>query len=300
MTSKGPKSKVHPAGTDGELQDAASDTSQRGLFAQPPSPGEPGPAAQETAILDRSSGAGRQQHKGEGHRQRLRDRFLAHGADGLTDSDMLELLLTMGTPRRDCKQPARELLARFEGSLSRVLDASQAELEQVKGVGAKNSFAIHFVQAVARRYLRQRLIGKEYLRSSREVGDYLLHAMRGLSRETLVAILLDASYGILAVEEVATGTLTAASVHPRELVKLTMERHAAAVILAHNHPSGNTSPSQQDRRLTRHLYLALALCEVQLLDHCIVGGEQRPYSFADHGLMEESRRDCQPIIQGTG
>ncbi|MFU8819738.1 MAG: RadC family protein [Desulfurivibrio sp.] len=237
-------------------------------------------------------------HKGEGHRQRLRDRFLSHGADGLTDSDMLELLLTMGTPRRDCKEPARALLARFDGSLSRVLDAGQAELEQVAGVGPKNAFALHFVQAVARRYLRERLMGREYLRSSREVGDYLIHALRGLSRETLVAILLDASYGILALEEVAVGTLTAASVHPREVVALAMHHRAAAVILAHNHPSGNTQPSTQDRRLTRHLFLALAFCEIQLLDHCIIGADERPYSFADHGLMEEIRQACQPIIQG--
>ncbi|HET97642.1 MAG TPA: DNA repair protein RadC [Desulfurivibrio alkaliphilus] len=237
-------------------------------------------------------------HKGEGHRQRLRDRFLSHGAEGLTDSDMLELLLTMGTPRRDCKELARALLARFDGSLSRVLDAGQPELEQVRGVGPKNTFALHFVQAVARRYLRERLKGREYLRSSREVGDYLIHALRGLSRETLVAILLDASYGILALEEVAVGTLTAASVHPREVVTLAIKHRAAAVILAHNHPSGNTQPSAQDRRLTRHLFLALAFSEIQLLDHCIIGADQRPYSFADHGLMEEIRQACQPILQG--
>ncbi len=87
--------------------------------------------------------------------------------DGLTDNDMLELLLTMGTPRRDCKEVARELLQHFEGSLSRTLDASQVELEQVKGVGPKNAFALHFVQAAARRYLRGRLKGKHYLRLSR-------------------------------------------------------------------------------------------------------------------------------------
>ncbi|MFH7325904.1 DNA repair protein RadC [Desulfurivibrio sp. C05AmB] len=241
-----------------------------------------------------------ERHKGAGHRQRLRDRFLAYGSAGLTDSDMLELLLTMGTPRRDCKEAARELLARFDGSLSRVLDASQVELEQVRGVGPKNAFALQFLQAVARRYLRERLKGKHYLRSSREVGDYLLHAMRGKNRETLAAIMLDASYGILAVEdEVAVGTLTAASVHPRELVKLALGHNAAAVILAHNHPSGNTTPSEQDRRLTRHLFLALAFCEIQLLDHCIVGADQRPYSFADHGLMEEIRRACQPVLSGS-
>ena len=238
------------------------------------------------------------QEKGAGHRQRLRDRFLEHGAQGVTDSDMLELLLTMGTPRRDCKETARSLLKTFDNSLSRVLDASQAELEQVAGVGPKNAFALRFVQAVARRYLQERLVGKHYLRSSREVGDFLIHSMRGLNRETLQAIFLDASYGILAVEEVAVGTLTAASVHPRELVKMALGHHAAAVIIAHNHPSGSTSPSSQDRRLTRHLFLALAFCEIQLLDHCIVGADQRPYSFADHGLMEEIRRESGSVLGG--
>ena len=235
-------------------------------------------------------------HKGEGHRQRLRDRFLAHGAAGLTDSDMLELLLTMGTPRRDCKDAARALLARYDGSLSRVLDAPQGELEQVKGVGPNNSFALHFMQAVARRYLQERLQGKHYLRSSREVGDYLIHALRGLSRETLVAIFLDAAYGILALEELAVGSLTAATVHPREVISRALHHKAAAVILAHNHPSGSLQPSAQDRRLTRQLFLALAFCEIQLLDHCIIGGEARPYSFADHGLMEEIRQSCQPVL----
>lgn len=236
-------------------------------------------------------------HKGEGHRQRLRDRFLSHGAQGLTDSDMLELLLTMGTPRRDCKELARNLLARFDGSFSQVLDASQAELEQVKGVGPKNAFALHFVQAAARRYLQERLKGKDYLRSSREVGDYLIHALRGMSRETLMAIYLDASYGILALEELAVGTLTAATVHPREVVAAALRHKAAAVILAHNHPSGNLQPSTQDRQLTRRLFLALAFCEIQLLDHCVIGGEERPYSFADHGLMNEIRQECQPLLK---
>lgn len=238
------------------------------------------------------------QEKGAGHRQRLRDKFLAHGAASLTDQEMLELLLTLGTPRKDCKEEARALLARFNNSLSQVLEASQAELEQVKGVGPKNAFALHFVHAVARRYLRERLRGKDYLRSTREVADYLVHHLRALNRETLVLMLLDASYGIIATTELTQGTLTAATVHPREVVKLALEYNAAAVVIAHNHPSGNTSPSAQDRRLTRHLHLALGFAEIQLLDHFIVGADEKPYSFADHGLMEEIRQECRPLLQG--
>ncbi len=116
----------------------------------------------------------------------------------------------------------------------------------------------------------------------------------------MAAILLDASYGILAVEEeVAVGSLTVASVHPREVVKMALGHNVAAVVLAHNHPSGNSTPSEQDRRLTRHLFLALAFCEIQLLDHCVIGADVRPYSFADHGLMEEIRRSCQPVLKAA-
>ena len=98
------------------------------------------------------------QRRGEGHRQRLRDKFLAQGIDAFTDAEIIELLLTFGTPRSDCKEAARELLARF-GSLPAVLDAAPVQLQQVKGVGPKNTFALHFIQGVARRYLHQRVVG---------------------------------------------------------------------------------------------------------------------------------------------
>lgn len=237
------------------------------------------------------------QKKGEGHRQRLRDRFLDHGLEGFTDAEVLELLLILGTPRKDCKEPARAVLARFS-TLAQALDAGQAELEEIDGIGPKNGFALRLVQAVARRYLKQRLEQKEYLRSSSEVGDYLVHAMRGLKREVMMAVLLDSSLAIIDTVQVAEGTLASSTVHPRELIRLAIEHHAGAVVIAHNHPSGSLTPSAEDRNLTRHLYIALAFSGIRLLDHLIVGAASRPYSFADQGFMDELRRDSAALLAG--
>ncbi|HIJ78419.1 MAG: DNA repair protein RadC [Desulfobulbaceae bacterium] len=237
------------------------------------------------------------QIKGQGHRQRLRDKFLAHGLAGFADAEVLEMLLAMGTPRKDCKETARAALDRF-GSLAAALDAAPVELQQIKGLGEKNTFALSFVQAVARRYLKERLKDKEYLRSSREVGDYLVHAMRGLKREVLMAVLLDSSLAIIDTRVVAEGTLARNTIHPRELIKVALAGHAASLIIAHNHPSGSLTPSEEDKKLTRHLFVALAYAEVQLLDHLIIGGSERPFSFADNGLMEQIRRDCLPLAAG--
>ena len=237
------------------------------------------------------------QQKGAGHRQRLREKFLSRGIDAFNEAEVVELLLTLGTPRKDCKEMARALIARF-GSLSKTLEASQAELEQVHGIGPANSFALHLVHGVARRYLKERLIGKEYLRSTREVADYLIHAMRDLGRETFVAIFLDASFGILGSETIAEGSIAAATVYPRELIRRAFDHHAAALVVAHNHPSGNLNPSAEDQALTRRLFVAMALVDIQLLDHVIVGGSGQTYSFADHGLMAEIRQECQPLLGG--
>ena len=228
----------------------------------------------------------------DGHRQRLRSRFLEMGIDSLTDSDVVELLLTLRTPRKDCKTPAREALKTF-GSLQKVLDAKPEELVKIKGIGPINSFAINFVQAVAGRYLKERIKDRKYLNSSADVGHYLTHTMRGLKKEVLNVIFLDASHGIIDSEIVFEGTLTTNTIYPRELVKKALENHAAAIIIAHNHPSGNLSPSDDDIKLTRHLFLACSMVNINLLDHLIIGSGDQPYSFADHGLMEQIRIQCQ-------
>lgn len=233
--------------------------------------------------------------KAAGHRERLRAKFLKRGIEALNDDEVLELLLTLGTPRRDCKQSARALLARF-GDIAAVLEASPPELQAVKGIGPRNSFAIHFIQSVARRYLKQRLQGKSYLHSSRDVADFLIHSMRDLKKEIFQVIFLDASFAIIDTEILFEGSLSINTIYPREFVKMILERNAAAVIIAHNHPSGSQEPSQADRKLTGNLFLACAIIEVQLLDHLIIGSESRPFSFADHGIMAEIKEQCRPLL----
>ena len=239
------------------------------------------------------------QRRGEGHRQRLRDKFLAQGIEAFTDAEIIELLLTFGTPRSDCKEAARALLTQF-GSLPAVLDAAPVQLQQVKGVGPKNTFALHFIQGVARRYLRQRVVGKEYVRSSREVADYLIHSMRGLQHEVLTVVFLDAAHAVLDATVVAEGTVTVNTIYPRELVKAALARNASALVIAHNHPSGSLTPSRQDNELTRSLYLVCSFMHLDLLDHLIIGAGDQVYSFADQGLMATIREDCRRLLGRAG
>lgn len=239
------------------------------------------------------------QDKGEGHRQRLRDKFLEQGIESFTDSEIIELLLTFGTPRSDCKEAARAALARFK-TLPAVLDAAPAELQQIKGVGPKNIFALQFIQGVARRYLRQRIVGKQYVHSSRDVADYLIHAMRGLQHEVFTVVFLDAAHAIIDSAVLAEGTVTVNTVYPRELVKAALARNAAALVIAHNHPSGSLAPSRQDEDLTRSLHLVCSFMHINLLDHLIIGSGDQVYSFADQGLMAKIRDDCRRILEQTG
>ncbi len=234
------------------------------------------------------------QEKGAGHRQRLRDRFLERGLEGFSDAEIIELLLSFGTPRSDCKEPARAALKQF-GSLAAVLEQPLTELREIKGIGPKNGFAVHFIQAVARRYLKDRLQGKRYLHSSTDVRDYLLHALRGLKKEVLTVIYLDSSHAILDTETVAEGTINVNTVYPRELVKKALQQNAAAMIIAHNHPSGSLEPSAQDMQLTRTLSLLGSMMQIQLLDHIIIGDGS--FSFADNGLMTEISNQCRETME---
>lgn len=229
------------------------------------------------------------QTKGAGHRGRLRDRFLESGLSALSDAEVLELLLSFGTPRTDCKEPAREALKQY-GSFSKVLDAPPTSLQKIKGIGPKNSFALGFIQSVARHYLKERIKGKHYLHSSKDVADYLVHSMRGLKIEVLTVLFLDSSHAIIDSEIVAEGTLNVNTIYPREIIKRAMDHHAAALILAHNHPSGSLKPSAQDIKLTKTLFLICNCMQLQLLDHIIIG--DGTYSFADDGLMGSIREKC--------
>jgi len=235
------------------------------------------------------------QKRGAGHRQRLKDKFREKGLEPFTDAEVLELLLILGTPRQDCKEQARGALKHF-GSLPAVLEASPEELQKIKGIGPNNSFALHFLHGVSRRYLKHRLREKKYLRSSREVADYLIHSMRDLKKETFTVIFLDASHAIITTEIIASGTITSNTIYPRELVKLALQHNAAALVIAHNHPSGNIEPSAQDHRLTRTLFMACSFMDIGLLDHLIIGAADDSFSFADHGHMAAIREECSQLL----
>ncbi len=239
------------------------------------------------------------QNRGKGHRQRLRDKFLAQGIEALTNDEVIELLLTFGTPRTDCKEPAREALKHF-GSLPAVLDAPTVELRKIKGIGPKNVFALQFIQGVARRYLKQRLVGKTYITSSRDVADYLIHELRSLKREVFAVVFLDAAHGVLGLEILNEGTVTVNTVYPREVIVAALKRNAVALVIAHNHPSGSLTPSAQDRQLTRTLHTVCSFMHINLLDHLIIGAGDTVYSFADHGLMTEIRDGSRDLLASLG
>ncbi len=222
-------------------------------------------------------------HKGEGHRKRLRERFLKSGLDGFHDYEVIELLLTLNTPRKDCKEAAKAAISRFK-TLQGVLDAAPGDLSRIPGVGSINLFALKLVPAVSRRYLQQRLEGKKALTNSRELFDYLNHTIRDKKRECFVAIYLDAKNRVIADETLFTGTVTASAVYPREVVKAALTHTAAAVIFAHNHPSGDPAPSPDDMAITRKLVQACGLMGITVHEHLIIGSEGY-FSFADHGHM---------------
>jgi len=228
-------------------------------------------------------------HKGEGHRGRLREKFLASGLDGFHDYEVIELLLTLGTPRKDCKEQAKAALKRFK-TLQGVIGAPPEQLQEIKGIGPKNIFGIRFVRAVAERYLKKRLIKKEAIRSSRELFDYLYHTLRDKKREIFKVVFLDAQNRIITIETLFEGTLTASSVYPREVVQAALKHHAAALFLVHNHPSGEPRPSSEDKLITRQLIHACRVMGITIHEHLVIG-DNTYFSFADHGYIAEMNRE---------
>jgi DNA repair protein RadC len=219
----------------------------------------------------------------EGHRGRLRERFLQSGLEGFLDYEVVELLLTLATPRRDCKAAARAALQRFK-TLPGVLEASPQELCRVPGIGPRNLLGIKLVKAVSDRYMERRLRHKDALTHSRELYDYLVHRLRDKDRERFDVLFLDAKNRVQATETLFVGTLTASAVYPREVVGAAFRHRAAALIFAHNHPSGEPDPSAEDLAVTRNLVFACRAVGITVHEHMIMG-DGRYFSFADNGLI---------------
>jgi DNA repair protein RadC len=240
----------------------------------------------------------KQIHKGDGHRGRLRERFLASGLEGFHDYEVIELLLTLATPRKDCKDQAKAALKHFK-TLRGVIDASSEELQAIKGIGPKNVFGIKFARAVAERYLKTKLMRKDPIGSSQELFDYLYHSLRDKKREIFRVVFLDAQNRILAIEDLFEGTLTASSVYPREVIQSALRHHAAGLFLVHNHPSGEPRPSPEDKRITRELIHACRLMGITVHEHLIVG-DNTYFSFADHGYIATMNHQTEEAFRTPG
>ncbi len=215
--------------------------------------------------------------------ERPRERLLAQGPARLSDAELVAVCLRTGIAGKSAVDLARELIARF-GGLAGLLAAEHGAFREVKGLGSAKAAQLIAVLELARRSLGERLRAGDALTSPGAVRDYLRLALAGREHEVFVVLFLDAQHRVLAAEEVFRGTLTQTSVYAREIVKAALKANAAALIFAHNHPSGVAQPSQADELLTRNLKQALALVDVKVLDHFIVAGEQC-LSFAERGLI---------------
>jgi len=227
--------------------------------------------------------------KGKGHRGRLRDKFLSSGLSGFHDYEVIELLLTLATPRKDCKDAAKEALRRFK-SLQGVLEANDPELCTIPGIGPKNALGIKLIKAVTERYLEKKLMHRDPVSNSKDLFDYLNLSMRDKHQESFKVVFLDAKNKTLAAETLFTGTLTASSVYPREVVAAALAHNAAALIFAHNHPSGDPEPSRDDIAVTRQLMTACHAMGITVHEHLIIGSN-RYYSFADQGQIASLGRE---------
>jgi len=215
--------------------------------------------------------------------QRPRERLLAQGPAALSDAELVALFLRTGIAGKNAIELARELIGAC-GGLNGLLSADRSALGRVKGLGSAKLAQLAAVLELARRCLGEQLRSGTPLNSPSAVRDYLRLALGSREHEVFLALFVDAQHRVLCAEELFRGTLTQTSVYPREVVKAALRANAAAVIFAHNHPSGVAQPSQADELLTRSLKDALALVEVKVLDHFIVAGRQT-LSFAERGLL---------------
>ena len=207
---------------------------------------------------------------GEGHRQRMRQRLLKAGPEALADHEMLEMILFIALPRRDTKLIARELLTRFR-SFGSVVAAPVTELMAVEGLGEAGVAALKLVQAAALRMMRHEIAAQPVLSTWDRLTDYLTASMQHERTEQFRVLFLDGRNKLIADEVQGHGTINHAPAYPREVVRRCLELHATAVILAHNHPSGEPAPSREDVVLTKEIARAAAMMGITVHDHIIVG-----------------------------
>jgi DNA repair protein RadC len=215
--------------------------------------------------------------------ERPREKLLEKGAAALTDAELLAILLRTGTPGHSALDLARDLLKNFH-SLRKLIAADRKRFCGEPGLGPARFAELQAATEIARRQLSETLRLGPSLANPRTTRDYLSARLRDLEHEVFCCLYLDKRHRLIQFEELFRGTIDGASVHPREVVKLALQRNCAAVIIAHNHPSGIAEPSQADEMITQRVKEALALVDIRLLDHIIVG-DGVSVSFAERGLL---------------
>ncbi|WP_309396608.1 JAB domain-containing protein [Cerasicoccus maritimus] len=220
-----------------------------------------------------------------GHRARLRERFMRSGLGSFADHEAVELLLTLCIPRRDVKPLAKSLLARY-GSLKGILDAPLEELQLIEGIGSVTPVALRIIKETMLLYLHQRAEEKPMLDSVDALIDLFRARLGELRHEVFEVAYLDHSYQLMrhGIERLEEGLANRATVYPQKVARAALQRHAVYVVIAHNHPTGELEPSQQDLRLTNAIKAACDAVGVNLLDH-IIATSDGATSFLDRELL---------------
>ena len=215
--------------------------------------------------------------------ERPREKLIELGAQALSDAELLAIFLRVGVVGKSAVDLARDLLTQF-GSLNGIFAATETELSQVHGIGSSKYVQLQAIFELSRRALSEQLQQRDVLASPQAVRDYLVLKLGSYTKEVFLMLFLDTQNRLLGTEEMFSGSLTETSVYPREIVKRVLHHNAAAVIFAHNHPTGIAKQSQADELLTKQLQQALALIDVKVLDHFIVAGNNI-LSFSQSGLL---------------
>ncbi len=218
-----------------------------------------------------------------GHRRRLKERYLAAGCSGMHNYEVMELLLSYAIPRKDVKPLAKELFSKYH-SFKGILDADIKEIENTVGLGSNSAILIKLIKDISVIYLGEKARQKVQISNSRELLDYCKVALGGLKNERFSVIYLDAQNRIIEIETVQEGIVNQAVVYPRKIIEGALLRKASALILVHNHPSGEVRPSAADINLTKSIREVAKALNIEVNDHIIVG-ENRHFSFREEGIF---------------
>jgi len=218
----------------------------------------------------------------------LQERFLKSGLEGLADEEIIELLLSLVSPPRECKKQAKQCIEHF-GTLRGFLTAPSRELEEC-GATPRCMFCIKLLHEIPTQILKQKIIEQPVNKSSQEIFDYLYYSMRDLKKEVFKIVYLNARNQIIDTDDLFEGTIESTPVHPREIIEAAIKHDAVRLIFVHNHPSGDPTASKTDKQLTRDLVFIGNVTLIKVLDHIIIG-ENRYFSFADAGLIKKYEDD---------